>query len=97
MREQARRAIGALIVALCLAVSGASSAAAGGVSGAKSESAAELLLLTMLLAAAMTAPAEPATATAQLVEEAEQGSAQPQIACAAPARPECSPSESNAW
>jgi hypothetical protein len=87
----------ALMLALSLALSGVSSAAAGEVGGGKSEGAAELLLLTMLLAAAMSAPAEPATATAQLVEEPDQASAEPQIACAAPAKPDCSQAPSNAW
>ena len=95
MREQGKRAVRAVVVAVFLAGSAASnSAAAGDVNSANPNgSAAELLLLTMLLAAAMTAPAEAATVKAQPIEEDGRASAAAQIACAAPAKPGCSETE----
>jgi hypothetical protein len=98
MREQAKRAVGALILAVFLAVWSAPSSAAGEVNGSGSqESAAELLLLTMLPAAAMSAPPEPAAGTTHLVVGEGPGSPAPQIACAAPAKAECSQPHQSPW
>lgn len=98
MREQAKRALGALILAVFLAVWSAPSSAAGEVTGSGSqESAAELLLLTMLLAAAMSAPPEPATGTAHLVADESRDSPTPQIACAAPGKGECTQPNQSPW
>ena len=97
MRKQAKRALGALILGLWLAVSATSSAAAAELQGGKAhESAAELLLL-MLMAAAKGAPAEPAVAAAQVIEEEGRIVPNAQIACAAPGRPDCASPDPSGW
>jgi hypothetical protein len=96
MRKQAKRALGALMLGLWLAVSASSSAAAAELQGKAHEGAAELLLL-MLMAAARGAPAEPAVAVSEVHETEGSGAPNAQIACAAPGRPDCSSEDPSAW
>ena len=96
MRKQAKRALGALILGLWLAVSASSSAAAAELQGGKAHEGAAELLLLMLMAAARGAPAEPSVAASQVLEDEGSSAPNAQIACAAPGRPDCS-SDASAW